>query len=121
MLMPAKKTVKKSSMEQKAKTIKKNVAKEVKVVKNSVEQKAKSFAKDVEKEAKVISNEGKEIGSKIGTRWEVSSTEEKTYTILGIILLIFGIFYMRQFLGGMLLIVLGILFVTGFFIKRNKK
>ena len=99
--MPTKKTVKKTP------------------VKSSVEKKAKAFAKSFEKEAKVIKAEGKEFGSKIGTRWEVSTNEEKIFTIIGIILLIFGIYYMRQFFGGMLLIVIGILFVTGFFIKRK--
>ncbi len=89
-------------------------------IKSSVEQKAKTFAKSVEKEAKVISKESKELGSKIWTRREVSSSEEKVYTIIGIILLIFGLYALRQMIRGMLLIVLGILFVTGFFIKRNK-
>ncbi len=104
--MPAKKPVKKAVAPKK--------------LVNTVETKAKSFAKDLEKEAKVIKNESNEIGSKIGVRREVSSTEEKIFTIIGIILLIFGIYYMRQFLGGMLLIVLGLLFVTGFFLKRKK-
>lgn len=89
-------------------------------VKKTVEVKAKNFAKSVEKEAKVFTAESKEIGGKIWTRWEVSTNEEKIFTIIGIVLLCFGIFYMRQFLGGMVLIVLGILFVTGFFIKRKK-
>lgn len=100
--MPAKKIVKKSP------------------ARKSVEVKVKSFAKDVEKEAKVIKSEGKEIGGKIGARREMSSTEEKIFTIIGIILLIIGIYYMRQFIGGMLLIVLGMLLVTGFFLKRKK-
>ncbi len=103
--MPAKKTAKKA-------TIKKTVS--------TVEMKAKSFAKDVEKEAKVVAKEGKEIGSKIGNRREVASTEEKIFTIIGIILLIFGLYTLRNMIGGMLLIVLGMLFVTGFFLRRKK-
>ncbi|MCX6823702.1 MAG: hypothetical protein NT085_01050 [candidate division SR1 bacterium] len=87
---------------------------------STVETKAKTFSKNFEKEAKVIKSEGKEFGSKIGTRREVSTTEEKIFTIIGIILLIGGIYYMREFIGGMLLIVLGILLVTGFFLKRQK-
>jgi hypothetical protein len=87
---------------------------------SAVELKAKSFAKDFEKEAKVIKTEGKEIGSKIGARREVSSSEEKMFTILGIILLILGLYVLRNMIGGMLLIVLGLLFVTGFFLKRQK-
>lgn len=88
--------------------------------KSAVEVKAKAFAKSVEKEAKEITAEGKEFGSKIGNRWNVASTEEKVYTIIGILLLIFGLYVLRNMIGGMLLIVLGILFVTGFFIKRKK-
>lgn len=103
--MPAKKPAKKA-------TIKKTVS--------AVEMKAKSFAKDVEKEAKVLKNESKEIGSKIGNRRELASTEEKIFTIIGIILLIFGLYTLRNMIGGMLLIVLGMLFVTGFFLRRKK-
>jgi hypothetical protein len=83
------------------------------VKKNAMEMKAKAFAKDLE-------SESKELGSKIWVRWELSSTEEKLFTILGIILLILGLYVLRNMIGGMLLIVLGILFVTGFFLKRKK-
>ena len=103
--MPAKKPAKKAP-------IKKTVS--------AVEMKAKSFAKDVEKEAKVVAKEGKEIGSKIGNRREVASTEEKIFTIIGIVLLVFGLYTLRNMIGGMLLIVLGMLFVTGFFLRRKK-
>ncbi|MFA6256246.1 MAG: hypothetical protein WC606_03610 [Candidatus Absconditabacterales bacterium] len=100
--MPTKKPVKKAS------------------VKSSVENKAKNFAKNFEKEARVIKSEGKEIGGKIGARREVSTTEEKIFTIIGILLLIFGLYVLRNMIGGMILIVLGILFVTGFFLRRKK-
>jgi hypothetical protein len=86
-----------------------------------VETKVKSFARNVEHEAKArFGEESKEIGSKIWARREVSSTEEKMFTILGILLLILGLYVLRNMIGGMLLIVLGILFVTGFFLKRKK-
>lgn len=83
--MPTKKPVKKAAAAPK-KTV------------STVEMKAKAFAKDVEKEAQVIKAESKEIGSKIGTRREVSTTEEKVYTIIGIILLILGIYQMKEFI-----------------------
>ncbi|MEI8008395.1 MAG: hypothetical protein WCI00_02955 [bacterium] len=51
----------------------------------------------------------------------MSTTEEKMFTIIGIILLIFGLYVLRNMIGGMLLIVLGILFVTGFFLRRKKE
>ena len=102
------------------KTIKKAVAATERTV-SSVESKVKSFAKNVEKEAKVrFGDETKEIGSKIWTRWEVSTTEEKIFTIIGILLLIFGLYVLRNMIGGMILIVLGILCVTGFFLRRKK-
>ena len=88
---------------------------------SSVETKVKSFARNVEHEAKQrFGEETKEIGGKIGARREVSSTEEKIFTIIGILLLIFGLYVLRNMIGGMLLIVLGILLVTGFFLKRKK-
>ncbi len=108
LLMPAKKPAKKV------------VAKTTKATATNVEKKVKAFAKSVEKEAEVVRDESKEIGTKIGSRREVSSTEEKVYTILGILLLIRGLFVLKGMIWGMLLIVLGILFVTGFFIKGKK-
>lgn len=101
------------------KPIKKAVTVTKKTV-STVETKAKDFAKNFEKEAKVIKAESKEIGSKIGTRRELSSTEEKMFTIIGIILLILGLYVLRNMIGGMILIVIGILFVTGFFLRRKK-
>lgn len=106
--MPTKKTFKKATAAAKQSV-------------HSVETRVKSFAKNVGHEAKErFGAETKEIEGKIGARREVSSTEEKMFTIIGIILLVFGIYYMRQFLGGMILVVLGILFVTGFFLRRKK-
>ena len=102
------------------KPVKKAVAATKKTV-STVELKAKSFAKNFEQEAKVIKAESKEFGSKIWTRRELSTTEEKMFTIIGIILLIFGLYVLRNMIGGMLLIVLGILFVTGFFLRRKKE
>jgi len=83
--------------------------------------KVNNFKKVVKAEAKVIGKESKEFGHKVGTRRETSNTEEKVYTILGILLLIFGLYVLRQMIGGMMLIVIGILFVTGFFMKRKGK
>lgn len=84
-------------------------------------KKVNQIKKTVKAEARIIGKEGKEFTHKVGTRWDHSSTEEKIYTILGIILLILGLYILRQMIGGMLLIVIGLLFVTGFFIKGGKK
>lgn len=83
--------------------------------------KVNEIKKAVKKEAKVIGKEGQVIWAKLGTRWENSSTEEKIYTILGILLLIWGLYVLKSLIGGMLLIVVGILFVTGFFMKKGGK
>ncbi len=102
------------------KPVKKVVTATKKTVSN-VETKAKNFAKNVEKEAKeLFGDETKEIGSKIWNRREASNNEEKIFTILGILLLIFGLYVLRNMIGGMLLIVLGMLFVTGFFLRKKK-
>jgi hypothetical protein len=49
----------------------------------------------------------------------VSSSEEKIYTIVWIILLLLWLYVLRNMLGGMILLVIGILFVTGFFHRKN--
>lgn len=103
--MPTKKPIKKAA---------------VKKAVSTVETKAKAFANNFEKEAKVIKAESKEVGSKIWARRELSTTEEKIFTIIGIILLIWGIYQLKELVRWGILIVLGILFVTGFFIKRKK-
>ena len=100
-VMPAKKPVKKTTAAK-------------------VETKVKAFAKSVEKEAKTVQKDSEELGSKIGSRRQVASTEEKIYTIIGILLLIRGLYVLRGMIWGMLLIVVGILFVTGFFTKGKK-
>lgn len=95
--------------------------KKTSVKKVATSAKVNNFKKVVKAEAKVIGKEGKELSHKVGTRRETSSTEEKVYTILGILLLIFGLYFLKQVIGGMILIVIGILFVTGFFMKKKGK
>ena len=102
----------------------KKPAKKAPAKKVTMEAKAKTFAKNVEKEAKVFTEEGKVIGSKIGTRRERSNTEEKIFMVLGIIALVRGLSILlkngRRLFISMLLIILGILLVTGFFNKKKK-
>ena len=102
------------------KIVKKAASKATKPTSTTVEKKVKDFAKSVEKEAVVVRNESKELGTKIGSRRDISTTEEKVYMFLGIILLVRGLYILKGMIWGMLLIVLGILFVTGFFTKGNK-
>lgn len=91
---------------------------------SGVEAQAKNFAKNFEKEAKVFKDESKVIGSKIGTRRERSNTEEKIFMVLGVIAIIRGLSILfkngRRLFISMLLIIIGILLVTGFFSKKKK-
>ena len=57
--------------------------------------KVKDFKRAVKKEATYIGQEGKVLGTKVGTRWGKASTEEKVYTILGILLLIWGLYVLK--------------------------
>lgn len=102
----------------------KKPAKKAPAKKVTMETKAKAFAKNVEKEAKVLTAEGKVIGSKIGNRRERSSTEEKAFMVLGVIALIRGLSILfkngRRLFISMLLIIMGLLLVTGFFTKKKK-
>lgn len=117
--MPAKKSVKKVTTTTKKKT--NTVGADAKKSANTAEANAKNFAKNVEKEAKVLFNEEtKELGSKIWNRRETASNEEKVSTIIGIVVLILGLYFLRDMIWGMLLIVLGILLVTGFFLKKRR-
>lgn len=107
-----------------AKKITKRVIKRTPPKKISVEAKAKGFAKNVEKEAKVLTEEGKMLWGKIGNRREISSIEEKVFMVLGVIALIRGLSILlkngRRLFISILLIILGILLVTGFFSKKRK-
>jgi hypothetical protein len=75
--------------------------------------------KTMQTEAKFVEKESKEIATWIGRRRKVSSAEEKVYTIVWIILLLLWLYVLRQMLGGMILLVIWILFVTGFFHRKN--
>jgi hypothetical protein len=53
--------------------------------------------------------------------WSKASDEERIYMILWIILLIVGLYVLRNIVGGLVLIIIWIFFVTGFFAKKSKK
>lgn len=108
--MPAKKVTKKPT------TAKKPVAK--KIIKTA-EKKFDWVKKQFEEEAKFVKAESKVIASGIWSWWEKSSGEEKLYTILGIIALIWGLYVLKNMIWGLLLIIVGILFVTGYFVKKE--
>lgn len=108
--MPAKKT-----------PTKKPVAKKpaVKTVVKNAERKFDQVKRQFEEEADFVKEESKVIASGIWKWWEKSSTEEKVYTILGIIALIWGLYVLKNMIWGLLLIIVGILFVTWYFVKKE--
>lgn len=114
--MPAKKITTKSTATKKPVAAKKPVKK---TVVKTAEKKFDEVKKQFEEEAKFVKAESKVIASGIGTWWEKSSTEEKIYTILGIIALIWGLYVLKNMIWGLLLIIVGILFVTGYFVKKE--
>ncbi|MEI6425933.1 MAG: hypothetical protein WCO66_01130 [Candidatus Absconditabacteria bacterium] len=116
--MPAKKIAAKKPA---AKVVaKKPTAKAVaKTTVTQVEKKLDEAKKQIHVEAKFVQEESKELATGISKWWNNSSTEEKIYTILGIFALIWGLYVLSDMLGGILLIIIGILFVTGYFVKKN--
>ncbi len=108
--MPAKKTTTKKPVTKKRVT--KSVAK-------TAEKKFDDVKNQFKEEAKFVQEEWKVIASGIWKWWDKSSTEEKIYTILGIIALIWGLYVLKNMIWGLLLIIIGILFVTGYFVKKE--
>ena len=118
--MPAKKqTPKSEKIIKDTKAIIGKAEKQAKEVVGKAEKKIDDVKKTVKEEAKFVKEESKEIASGISKWWEVSSTEEKIYTILGIIALLWGLYVLKGMIWGLLLIIVGILFVTGYFIKKQ--
>ena len=100
----------------------KQVAKKVSsdVVKKNVEKTLAEVKTKAQQEAKFIQAESKVLATGVSKWWNSSSTEEKVYTLLGITLLVWGLYYLKGMLWGMLLVIVGILFVTGYFVKKGK-
>ena len=70
-----------------------------------------------------VSEEGKKVAGKIWNRWNRSTTEEKVCMILWILLLViwvFGFESVRSLIFPLILIILWILLVTGFFNTSKK-
>ena len=111
--MPTKKTPEKKVAPAKKAPAKKST------VTVEVEKKLDEAKKQIHEEAKFVQEESKELASGITKWWAHSSTEEKIYTILGIFALIWGLYVLRSMVGGLLLIIIGILFVTGYFVKKE--
>ncbi|MDR0860960.1 MAG: hypothetical protein LBO09_08595 [Candidatus Peribacteria bacterium] len=84
---------------------------------------AKTLEKNLDKVSQEVSEaveDVKETMSDVGGRWKKSSWEEKVTTFVGIILLLRGLWKLRTFVRGILLLILGGLLVSGYFNKWLK-
>ena len=84
---------------------------------------AKELEKNLEKVSEEVSKAAedvKETMNEVGGRWKKSSVEEKVTTIVGIMLLLRGLRMLRKFIGGIILLLLGGLLVSGYFNRRLK-
>jgi hypothetical protein len=59
------------------------------------------------------------FAGKVQNRWNHASTEDKVLTILGVLLLIRGLYTLRQFIRWIVLILIGILLINKYFIHRK--
>ena len=85
---------------------------------------ANDFEKGVDKISQEVSKAAenmKETASNLGGWWKKSSTEEKIATICGILLLIWGLRKLRQFLWGVILLMLGFFLISGYFDRPLRK
>lgn len=115
--MPTKKAVAKPAVKAVAKKPVAKVAAKKTVA--QVEKKLDEAKKQIHQEAKFVQEESKELATGVSKWWNHSSSEEKIYTILGIFALIWGLYVLRSMVGGLILIIVGILFVTGYFVKKD--
>lgn len=80
--------------------------------------------KQVVKGAKVAAAEVAAAAKKAEKKaegWFASlNLEDNIHVLIGIILLLVGLYQLRQWILGLVLIILGILFVTGYFEKKMK-
>ena len=62
-----------------------------------------------------VADDVKDTAGDIGNRWSRSSLEEKITMIIWILLLVWALFELKKILWGVILLILGLLLVSGFF------
>lgn len=77
--------------------------------------KIQDVASEIGEKFETWAEETKKAASNVKRWWDKSSTEEITTTILGGILLILALWELRMFIWGVLLLLAGVLCVTGYF------
>ncbi len=100
---------------------KKTPTKKVVAKKTDFEKKIDEVKKTTTQTAKKVEVESKKIVSKAWNWWNRATDEEKIYMVLWVIFLIIWLYVLRSIVGGLLLIILWILFVTGFFVNKKIK
>lgn len=94
--------------------------KTTKSTKSNFEKKFDDVKKTTTKTAKQVEKEFRAKTSGLSSWWSRANDEEKIYMVLWIILLLVGLYVLRTIIGGLILIIVWILFVTWFFVKRYK-
>lgn len=116
--MPVKKPAKKPVAKKVAKKVVKRVVK-----KTNVDDKVNQVKSMMREEAKFVEKESKEIATGLWKWWKHSTTEEKIYSVVWIILLIIGLYILfnngRWIFVSALFIIIWVLFVNWYFTKRK--
>ncbi len=89
--------------------------------KTDFEKKIDEVKKTTSQTAKKVEVESKKIFSEAWNWWNRATEEERIYMVLWVILLIIWLYVLRSIVGGLLLIILWMLFVTGFFASKKNK
>ena len=89
--------------------------------KTDFEKKIDEVKKTTTQTAKKVEVESKKIFSEAWNRWHRATEEERIYMVLWVILLIIWLYVLRSIVGGLLLIILWMLFVTWFFANKKNK
>jgi uncharacterized membrane protein YkvA (DUF1232 family) len=85
-----------------------------------LEKKFDEVKKTTNQTAKKVEEQWKKLFSWVGIWWNNASDEEKVYMILWIILLIIWLLVSWDAIKGLILIVIWIFFITGFFVSKKK-
>ena len=89
--------------------------------KTDFEKKIDEVKKTTTETAKKVEVESKKIFSEAWNWWHRATEEQRIYMVLWVILLIIWLYVLRSIVWGLLLIILWILFVTGFFVSKKNK
>ena len=88
--------------------------------KSNYEKKKDDIKQATTKTAKQVEKEFRAKTSWLGSWWSRTSDEEKIYMGLWIILLSIGLYLLLNLVLWMMFIVVGMLFITWFFVKKHK-